>query len=86
MLERAWLMNKLRTKLILYERIELIKPERHEELLQDLKERTGINIKKFDIHNINFLRDTADILIYYEDEGNHIDHFRNPQSGLPSGG
>ena len=86
LLERAWLMNKLRTKLILYERIELIKPEKHEELLEDLKERTGINIKKFDIQNINLLRDTADILIYYEDEENHIDHFRNPQSGLPSGG
>ena len=86
LLERAWLMNKLRTKLILYERIELIKPESHQELLEDLKKRTGINIKKFDIHNINFLRDTADILIYYEDEGNHIDHFSKPESGLPSGG
>ena len=50
LLERAWLMNKLRTKLILYERIELIKPESHQELLEDLNiELTDTTLEKWAI-------------------------------------
>ena len=33
-------------KIIQYDRIELIKPEKKEELIADLKERTGLNITK----------------------------------------
>ncbi len=54
------------TKIIKYDRIELIKPERREELKADLEERTGLDIIKFDIGDIDFLSDKADIKIYYK--------------------
>ena len=54
------------TKSITYEKIELIKPENNALLLEDLRERTGLNIERYEIDNIDFLRDTADITVYYQ--------------------
>lgn len=53
-------------KLILYDRVELIIPERHGEMMEDLKSRTGLDIKHFDIGAIDYLRDTAMVKIYYD--------------------
>lgn len=55
----------LERKSIIYERIDLIKPEHHEALLSDLESRTGIAIHSYEIGAIDFLRDTAKITIYY---------------------
>jgi hypothetical protein len=52
-------------KVIQYEQIDLIKPERYEELKADLIHRTGLNIHRFSIGKINFLRDSASIKVYY---------------------
>ena len=41
-----------------------IKPENHSTLLEDLKERTGLNIEYFEIQTVNFLRDTVKIKIF----------------------
>lgn len=69
MLERVWLTRHEEFKNVTYEKIELIKPENHDELLADLKERTGLNVERFEIRRIDFLRDTAQIRVYYfEDE------------------
>lgn len=71
-LEKVFLLKHETTKKVVYERIDLIVPERYEDLLVDLRERTGLNINRIEIGNINFLRDTANILIfYYEDEQTH---------------
>ncbi|MBG0786278.1 MAG: DUF4956 domain-containing protein [Anaerolineaceae bacterium] len=53
-------------KSITYEKIELIKPEHYESLLADLRERTGLPIKRAEIGKIDFLHDVADIKIYYQ--------------------
>ena len=66
-MERLWLLKHESRKNITYEKIELIVPEKHEELLSDLKKRTGIDIIRFEIKRIDFLRDTANICIYYYD-------------------
>ena len=67
-MERLWLLKHETRKNIIYEKIELIKPENEAELLADLKERTGIDIIRFEIIRIDFLRDIANIRIfYYED-------------------
>ena len=50
-----------------YEKIENVKPQNHEALLTDLKERTGLNIQDFQLSRMNFLRDTARIKIYYKE-------------------
>ena len=69
-LEKIWLLRHETRKRITYEKIELIKPENHKLLMQDLRERTGLNIHRIQIKRINFLRDTARIWIfYYADSG-----------------
>jgi hypothetical protein len=67
-LERYWLTKPLSKKTVLYEKIELVKPENREALVQDLGERTGLKIIKVAVGDINFLRDTAEITIFYEPE------------------
>jgi hypothetical protein len=68
-MERLWLLKHETRKNIIYEKIELIKPENKEELLADLKERTGLNIVRYEIRRIDFLKDIANIRIfYYEDD------------------
>jgi hypothetical protein len=65
-LEKLWLLKHESSKLVIYEKTNLIKPENKEELLKDLRERTGIrNINRIDIGKIDFLKDTCDVTIYY---------------------
>jgi hypothetical protein len=66
-LEREWGFHYESYKQITYEKVDLIKPENHQLLLADLQERTGLAIKRFVIGKVNFLRDTAEIKIYYDD-------------------
>jgi len=63
------LRKNLASKLILYDRIELITPERRAELLEDLTKRTGLKITKLNIGSVDFLKDTAIIKIEYESDG-----------------
>jgi hypothetical protein len=65
LLESSILMKKETTKIILYENIELIKAGRSLELLEDLKERSGMNIHRYSIQKIDFLKDIAQIKVYY---------------------
>ena len=66
-LEKYWQNNLLASMNIDYEKIENVKPENHEALLTDLKERTGLNIQDFQFSRMNFLRDTVRIKIYYKE-------------------
>ena len=64
-LELYWSTNFLISKKIVYETIENIHPINHEKLKKDLEERLGIEIYDFEIGDVNFLRDTAQITIRY---------------------
>jgi hypothetical protein len=65
--EKVWLLKHESSKVIVYEKIDLIKPDRHVELMADLHERTGIdNIKRIETGKIDFLKDTCVITIFYE--------------------
>ena len=66
-LEKYWQNNLLASMNIDYEKIENVKPENHEALLADVKERTGLNIQDFQFSRMNFLRDTVRIKIYYKE-------------------
>jgi hypothetical protein len=57
------------SKLIQYDRIELIKPEKHDELVADLEERTGLKVLKVSVGAIDFLRDMAMLRVYYKTDG-----------------
>jgi hypothetical protein len=74
-LERVNLVKHESSKIIEYEKIELIKKNRERELIDDLEERTGIKINRIETGRINFLRDTVKIKIYYyEDDSASIFH------------
>ena len=66
--ESSLLFKKENVQLIIYEKIELIKANATDELLLDLRERTGLNIHRISISKIDFLKDSAQIKVYYYDE------------------
>ncbi len=55
---------------IVYENINNINLDKYELLLADLKERTGYEITHFEITKIDYLRDVADITIYFNVSNN----------------
>ena len=62
------------TKLIQYDRVELIKPEKREELIADLEQRTGLKILKVDVGGIDFLKDSVVLRVTYDtDITNSVD-------------
>lgn len=63
--ERFWISNRMSRKTVTYEKIELIKPENRQKLIADLRERTGLDITRVEIGKIDFLRDVAQIRIFY---------------------
>lgn len=65
LLEGNLLMKRELTKSVQYDRIELILPERRDELLQDLQARTGLDIHRVEIQTMDFLKDSALIMIFY---------------------
>ena len=65
------LVKSLSSKYVKYDKIDLIKPERREELIADLKERTGLDITHVSVGSIDFLKDMALIKIYYNSEEEH---------------
>ncbi|MBH08464.1 MAG: DUF4956 domain-containing protein [Flavobacteriales bacterium] len=69
-LERIWLIKKESRKNITYEKIELIVPEKRDELISDLKLRTGLDINRVEIRRIDFLSDTAQIRIFFFENEN----------------
>lgn len=64
-IERYWALKQEESKSIVYENIENIKPENYETLKSDLENRTGLAINKVTIGNIDFLKDTAQVTIFY---------------------
>ncbi|WP_075063520.1 DUF4956 domain-containing protein [Ornatilinea apprima] len=68
-LEKEWGFNYETSRRVVYEKIELIRPDRHAELKADLEARTGLAIKRINIGKINFLRDTVELTIYYDERG-----------------
>ena len=63
--ETSLLMPQFEEYTVEYEKIENIVPERREELLEDLRERLGLDVRTVQIESVNFLRDTASLKIQY---------------------
>ncbi len=65
-LEKGWGFRYETSKQIVYEKIELIRPDRYAELKADLEDRTGLLIKKIAVGKVNFLKDTANLSVYFD--------------------
>jgi hypothetical protein len=68
LVDSVWFQSIEESKNILYEKIDLIKPDNQEKMMEDLKQRTGLPIHAVKVDKIDFLRDTASITIYYNRE------------------
>jgi hypothetical protein len=68
-LEKEWGFHFEARKQIVYERVDLITPANRELLLADLRDRTGLPVKRVEIGRIDFVRDTAEITMYYDEHG-----------------
>lgn len=67
-LEKLFLLKHEAFKEILYEKIELIRPDKDKELIEDLQQRTGLKISRIEVGRIDFLKDTALLKIFYFSE------------------
>jgi hypothetical protein len=68
LLERVFLLKQEVLKRVVYEKIDLIKADRRQELMKDLEERTGLKINRIEIGRIDFLKDTVIINVFYFDD------------------
>ena len=60
-----WRLKTENVKLVQYDKIELISPDKREELIADLKKRTGLDITKVEVGAIDFLRDMTVLRVHY---------------------
>jgi hypothetical protein len=62
----VWFMGRAeQSHKVLYERIDLVAPERRAELMADLRLRTGLEVVRVEVGDISFLRDTAELTVFY---------------------
>ena len=57
--------KQMAEKVILYDKIDLVKADREQELKADIEERTGLKVEKMEVGHIDYLRDTAFVKIWY---------------------
>jgi len=73
LMERVFLLKHEIRKVITYDKISLIPIGKREELKRDIELRTGLVINRVEIGRIDFLRDTAQVSVYYyESKNSHI--------------
>ena len=64
-LESVRWKNHTNVKMVLYDKIQLVTPDRYDELVADLRQRTGLDITKVEVGHLDFLKDAAYIKVYY---------------------
>ena len=60
-----WRLKVLPSKIVQYDKMELIVPERKQELIADLEKRLGLDIVQVEVGAIDFIRDMAMVKIRY---------------------
>lgn len=79
-LENLWLVKHETRKTINYERIDLIVPDKYEEMKADLEKRTGLTLNRFEVGKIDFLSDTAQVRIFYYSDDQQLSDYSAGQS------
>jgi hypothetical protein len=64
-LEKGLFIKSLSQRVIVYEKIDLVRPDKMDELIADLKQRTGLEIHSVEIGKIDFLKDVAWLTIHF---------------------
>lgn len=84
-LEQKWGFRYELKKLVRYEKIDLVRADRRDELIDDLRNRTGLYITRVDILEIDFLRDSADLMVSYEENSEVVPPVETPDTQVPAG-
>lgn len=73
--ESKLLISHYSYKVIKYDNVNLITPDKREELIADLQKRTGLKIEKVEVGSIDFLKDAAIVKMYYrsKEANNSVD-------------
>lgn len=64
--ESKILISHYSYKVIKYDNVNLITPDKRAELIADLEKRTGLKIEKVEVGSIDFLKDAAIVKMYYK--------------------
>ena len=64
--ESKLLISHYSYKVIKYDNVNLITPDKREELIADLEKRTGLKVIKVEVGAIDFLKDAAIVKMYYK--------------------
>ena len=75
------LLRHTSAKLVIYEKINLITPDKRAEMIADLEARLGHKVEKVEVGHVDFLRDVAFVKVYYElaeGETNSVDTVTKP--------
>ena len=64
--DRLWAIRHVATKVVIYDRVDLLSEGRREELIKDLQQRTGVQIIRIEIGKVDLLRDTAVIKVHFD--------------------
>lgn len=70
LMERVFLLKHEIRKIITYDKINLIPAGKRAELISDLQLRTGLVINRVEVGRIDFIRDTAQVTVYYYESDN----------------
>jgi hypothetical protein len=65
-LDRLWAIRHMATKVVIYDRVDLLSEGRRAELIADLEKRTGVQIVRIEIGKVDLLRDTAVIKVHFD--------------------
>jgi len=71
-LESGKWLKHVSCKWVLYDKIQLITPDRYEELLQDITLRTGLKVQRIEVGHIDFIRDSAMLKVYYTGDSQEV--------------
>jgi hypothetical protein len=64
-LDSSLFFKREESKTIIYDNLELIRPEKRSELIRQLEEKTGLSIRRITVDKVNLLSESATITIYY---------------------
>ena len=64
-LEAAPFSGREDSRVVRYDRLDLLGPEASDELLDDLRKRTHLPVERYEIGDVDLLRDSATITVHY---------------------
>lgn len=64
-MEKMWFGNKEKSKRVTYEKVDLIQAGHTEQIMADLKNRTQLDVTRFEINSMNLVNDTAVLKVFY---------------------